>query len=265
MGRIDGNVGTGAVSDLPSQITALKGQLDALLNTSSAAATLGELQRWYATELTYTSNAIEGNTITRQETAVILEHGVTVPGKPLKDHNEIVGHYAAVEYVQQLAADTALMFTEEHIKTIHKILMERVWPAEAGHYSQHQRRIAGSAVVFPSAIKIPREMASFADWLQQSHSCAAHETAIEAHFNLVRIHPFSDGNGRTARLLMNGLLWQAGYPPINIKPEHRLGYLQVLEQRSVDHSIKPYRQFMQARLLETLQDYVQFLTDGGRA
>ena len=112
---------------------------------------------------------------------------------------------------------------EDDVCRIRGIVLTKSNPAEAGIYSQHQRRIRGSPVIFPSPVKIPREMEAFGGWLERQPSSP--QAAFEAHFRLVSVHPFSDGNGRTARLLMNLLLLRAGYPPVVIGPEHRQPYI----------------------------------------
>ena len=126
---------------------------------------LAALDAWYDVELTYTSTAIEGNTLSRSETAIVLEKGITVAGKPLKDYLEAVDHFAAIRFVRALAVQ-GTPIGEDAICRIHAIVLAKSDPEAAGTYSQFQRRIAGSAVVFPSPVKIPREMAALGRWLE---------------------------------------------------------------------------------------------------
>jgi len=194
---------------LLAAIRAKKAQLDQLRPVSGAA--LRHLQKYYDIELTYTSNAIEGNTLTHRETAEVIEHGITVGGKKLKDHLEAADHYEAVLWMRELAAQSVPV-GESVVRELHRRIVARSEPAIAGIYAPHRRRIAGSPVVFPNPLKIPELMQEFGLWLQ--HTPATPEAAFEAHFRLTAIHPFSDGNGRTARLLTNLLLIRGGFVPV---------------------------------------------------
>lgn len=216
--------------------------------------TLQALRRDFDIRLTYTSNAIEGNTLTLRETALILRDRVTVGGKPLKDLFEAVDHFDALQFVHELVAG-AQPVGEAEVCRIHALVMANSAPTVAGIYSQHQRRIVGSRVIFPNPVKIPRLMEELGAWL--SDQPATPQTAFEAHFRLVAIHPFSDGNGRTARLLMNLALMRGGWPPVEIGPEQREAYLDVLERRSVTEDGQPYETFMFGRLDAALDEYLE--------
>lgn len=231
-----------------------KARLDQLRPFSQEA--LAELEAWYDVELTYTSNAIEGNTLTRQETALVLEKGLTVRGKPLKDHQEAVDHLDAMKFVRGLVAQDRAI-TEADVRDIHRLVVGSTLKSEAGSYSQHRRRIAGSMVVFPNPAKVPALMAEFGSWLTQSQPSP--ETALQAHLHLVSIHPFSDGNGRTARLLMNLILMKSGYPPLVIGPDDRLDYLESIEKHQLGENSADYEAFMLRRLDASLDDYLKFL------
>lgn len=217
---------------------------------------LEALAAWYDVELTYSSNAIEGNTLTRSETAIVLEKGITIGGKPLKDHLEALGHRDALHLVRALAASGETV-REIDIREIHRFIQTRVDPEEAGRYSRHQRVIAGSPLMLPSPFEIPALMGDFAAWL--GAALRAPESAFEAHARLVAIHPFSDGNGRTARLLMNLLLIQAGYPPVVIGPEHRAPYIDALQALQLRGDPQPYRRFMTERLAASLDHHLAML------
>ena len=218
--------------------------------------TLAALADWYDVELTFSSNAIEGNTLTRSETALVLEKGITIGGKPLKDHLEAIGHRDALHFVRTLAA-AGEPVREVDIREIHRLIMARIDPEEAGRYSAHQRMIAGSPLVLPMPAAIPALMGEFTAWLVGSP--AQPETAFTAHARLVAIHPFSDGNGRTARLLMNLLLIQAGYPPLIIAPEHRAAYIDALQAMQLGDDPAPYRDFMTERLAASLDHHLAML------
>lgn len=236
------------------RIATKKAELDALRPLPPQA--IAQLEAWYDVELTYTSNAIEGNTLTRQETALVLEKGLTVRGKPLKDHQEAVDHLEALRFVRGLVAQERKV-GEGDVQEIHRLVVGSTLKDEAGIYSQHRRRIAGSTVVFPNPAKVPELMREFGEWLSETEPSA--ENAIEAHLRLVTIHPFSDGNGRTARLLMNLLLFKQGYPPIVIRPEDRLDYLNVIEKSQLDKGDADYQALMIGRFEASLDDYFGFL------
>jgi Fic family protein len=236
------------------RISVLKRRLDALRPLSKGA--LESLEAWYEVELTYTSNALEGNTLTRQETALVLGQGITVRGKPLKDHLEAIDHQDAWRFVRELAQRGAPI-VEYDIRQIHALVLGRSDRDEAGRYSQRQRMITGSLAVLPSPAEVPALMGDFARWLAAAPANPA--TADEAHYRLVAIHPFTDGNGRTARLLMNLILLQAGYPPVVIPPEQRPDYVDALETRHVGGDTAPWQTFMEARLIESLERYLEIL------
>lgn len=234
-----------------------KARLDRLRPLSPKS--LDALATWYDVELTYTSNAIEGNTLSRSETAIVLEKGITIGGKPLKHHLEALGHRDALGFARTLAT-AGEKVRETDIREIHRLIISRIDPEEAGRYSTHQRAIAGSALVLPSPAEIPPLMGDFAAWLATAP--AGPETAFEAHARLVAIHPFSDGNGCTARLLMNLLLMQAGYPPVVIGPENRVAYIDALQGLQLKGDPEPYRRFMVERLEASLDHHLQMLERG---
>lgn len=141
-----------------------------------------------------------------------------------------------------------------------KALLVRLRPVSASAYSLHVRRMAGSRVIFPNPLKIPVLMDNLGDWLE--HGPLIPATAFDAHFRLTAFHPFSDGNGRTARLLMNLLLIRQGYPPLAVRPEDRKTYLDTLECASLQDDIQPFQVFMHQRLDDTLDEYLSALQQG---
>jgi Fic family protein len=238
------------------EIEQKKARLDRLRPLSGGA--LAQLQKYYDIELTYTSNAIEGNTLTHRETAEVIEHGVTVSGKSLRDHLEAVDHYEAVQWMRDLAARTVPL-DETTVCELHRRIVARSQPAIAGIYSSLPRRIAGSPVIFPSPLKIPELMAELGAWL--SSAPPTPEAAFEGHFRLTAIHPFGDGNGRTARLLMNLMLIRGGYPPVAVRPEDRKLYLDALEHASLADDLQRFQSFMHERLDATLGEYLTALEE----
>jgi Fic family protein len=241
---------------LVASVEQMKAELDRLRPLSASA--LAQLQKHYDVELTYTSNAIEGNSLTLLETAEVIEHGITVGGKSLRDHLEAVDHYEALLWMRELASKTTPV-DERVVCELHRRIVARSQPEIAGIYSHNPRRIAGSPVVFPNPAKIPQLMEEFGAWLKAAPSAPA--SAFDAHFRLVSIHPFADGNGRAARLLMNLMLIRGGYPPVAVRPEDRKAYLDSLERASLAEDLTPYRLLMHERLGATLGEYLSALRE----
>nr|MBC8504791.1 Fic family protein [Chloroflexota bacterium] len=181
-------------------------------------------------EWIYNSNAIEGSTLTLQETRLILETGLTIGGKNLREHFEVLNHREAIAYVEDLLGQTTEI-TPHHVCQIHKLVLSQIDDENAGQYRKTAVRIAGAIHTPPDAWEIPQLMMDWGDWLaQESETRHPVILAALAHHRLVSIHPFEDGNGRTARLVMNLLLMQAGFPPTVIERVHRKQYYRVLAQ-----------------------------------
>jgi len=200
---------------------------------------INNLNEWYKIELTYTSNALEGNTLTSSETALVVEKGITVGGKTLQEHLEAINHAFAFDYILELAQSNRQDITVHTILMIHQLILKKIDDKNAGKFRTINVRIKGSDVVFPHAIKVPELMDEFIHWL---HTVDKHPVLIacEAHFKFVSIHPFADGNGRTARLLMNLLLLQTGYPVAVIRPELRKEYIDALEHGQKTGDLEPF-------------------------
>ena len=145
------------------------------------------------------------------------------------------------------------------MRELHRRIVFRSQPEIGGIYSTLPRRIAGSPVIFPNAVKIPGLMKEYGEWLTRAEPTPA--ASFDAHFRLVAIHPFADGNGRTARLLMNLLLLREGYPPVAVRPEDRKTYLDALEHASMREDMKPFQRFMHQRLDATLGEYLSVLQE----
>lgn len=221
--------GVDRLSSTLAEVDTKKARLDALRPLPREF--LNSIEEWYDVELTYTSNAIEGNSLTRIETAIVLEKGLTVSGKPLKDHLEATNHRDALHLVRDLARPESRSVSEADICDIHRLVLRAIDDDNAGRYRQRQVFITGSNLELPLPREVPGHMQQLARWLDETadpnvqHPVAR---AAEAHYRLVRIHPFVDGNGRTARLLMNLLLIRAGYPPAVVDPTERREYIDTL-------------------------------------
>lgn len=214
---------------------------------------------WYRVELTYTSNAIEGNTLTREETALVIEKDLTVQGKKIVEHLEAKNHAKAVEMVRDLAHQKPKRedIEENDILRLHALILVGIDERNAGRYRSVPVRVAGSQAVFPNPMKVSELMAEFSAWLHQGNNDHPVTIAVDAHFKLVSIHPFIDGNGRIARLLMNLLLLQEGYPPVIIKPEHRLSYIQALEKAQTQGIMDEYYRMMYEATRASLEEYLR--------
>ncbi|MEW5989459.1 MAG: Fic family protein [Chloroflexota bacterium] len=205
-----------------------KTQLDA--RRPLPAAALRRLREQLALEWTYNTNAIEGSTLTLQETCFIVETGLTIGGKSLREHLEVTNHYKAIDYIETLAEgeEPVMPF---HVRQIHKLVLAGIDDENAGQYRTLPVRIGGAAHQPPEAWEVPHRMQRWGDWLGEA-AVNLHPVALSAlaHHRLVAIHPFVDGNGRTARLVMNLLLLRHGYPPAIIARVSRRQYYRVLAQ-----------------------------------
>lgn len=217
---------------------------------------LKNLEEWYRVELTYTSNAIEGNTLTRQETALIVEKGITVEGKSFVEHQEAINHAEAFTFIQRLAEQKKHNEIRLHdILDIHKMILQKIDDHGAGKLRNTPVRISGSTTVLPNPLKVPELMEEFIHWLQTTTDNAV-QVAADAHYKLVSIHPFVDGNGRTARLLMNFVLMQAGFPPAIIKKEERNRYLTALEAGQTKDNLSAYYELIYDAVDRSLDIYL---------
>ncbi len=209
---------------LLTRIENKKKQLDGLRPLPTTAG--ARLRDQSLVEWIYNSNAIEGSTITLQETHLILETGLTVGGKSLREHFEVINHRDAIDYIETLVASTEPI-TPFHVRQIHKLVLSRIDDENAGRYRETQVRIAGAAFTPPESWLVPNLMTEWGEWLlAEEKSNHPIELAALAHHRLVAIHPFIDGNGRTARLVMNLILMRAGYPPTVIQRINRRQYYQ---------------------------------------
>lgn len=218
------------------------------------------LDEWYRVELTYTSNAIEGNTLSRLETALVIEKGITIEGKTIKEHLEAINHAQAFEFIKEkLINKKREEITENDILDIHRIILGKIDDNNAGRYRNVRVRIAGSNVVLPNAAKIPTLMRNFVSWLHSVNNDHPAKIAASAHYKLVTIHPFIDGNGRTARLFMNLLLMQIGYPPAVIRKEDRKRYLESIEKSQLGESLDDFYHLIYEAVDRSLNIYLEAL------
>lgn len=181
-------------------------------------------------EMTYNSNAIEGNSLTLRETALVLQEGVTIKGKPLKDHLEAKDHQEALDFLFSLVSESRSTISERLIRELHQLVVRETERESAGRYRTGSVVIAGADFTPPDAHEVPQKMEELLHWMKTRRS-ALHpvEFASLVHHKLTAIHPFFDGNGRTARLTMNLLLMRHGYPLSIILKHDRRKYYRMLQ------------------------------------
>ncbi len=194
------------------------------------SAAVRRLNEQLTIEWIYNSNAIEGSALTLRETQLILEQGITIGGKSLREHFEVINHREAIRLVESLAAKQEPV-TAFHVRQLHALVLAKIDDENAGQYRNVPVRIVGATHEPPPAWDIPTQMNDWAAWVQaQEGGMETVALAAMAHHKLVAIHPFIDGNGRTARLIMNLILMRAGYPPAIIARANRRQYYRVLAQ-----------------------------------
>lgn len=201
-----------------------------------------EFHKWLKTELAYTSNAIEGNTLTRKETQLVIEENLTSSSKLLRNYIEAVNHAKAFNKIIELLENNYNL-DERTILDIHRIILIGLDDINAGFYRNCRVRISGSNAILPNPLKVPDLMTEFYTWLSKDIENEP-ITAIIAHLKFVSIYPFTDGNGRTARLLMNALLLKYGYAPIIVRPTDRKKYLSAIENYQTKSDEETYTKFM---------------------
>jgi Fic family protein len=218
-------------------------------------AYLRQINQFFKIETTYSSNAIEGNTYTLEETKVILEDGITIGGHPIREFYEVEGHGKAYDYMFSLIQKRNL--TEEDILYCHRLFSKNIPDfISPGEYRKIEVLISGSKKVLPKAEDVPVKMREFIEWTNKERD-NLHPVmfAAEAHRRLVNIHPFTDGNGRISRLVMNTFLYQDKLFPVSIPVLRRMDYYNVLERNdSNDFGV-----YIAELELQTLNDLMRFL------
>lgn len=219
-----------------------------------------KLQERLHTEMAYNSNAIEGNSLTLRETFLIIHEGITIKGKPLKDHLEAKDHDAALNYLYELVAEgEQAVITDRLIRTLHQLVTYATEREFSGKYRNSNVFIAGAHHIPPDALLVPEKMQQLLSWLYEGHGLHVIEKAAILHHRLVNIHPFFDGNGRTARLIMNVLLMQNGYPLTIILKNDRKKYYRLLAEADKGN-VAPLTLFVAQAVERTLDIYLKVLT-----
>lgn len=209
-------------------------------------------------EWIYNSNAIEGNTLTLAQTKVVLE-GITIGGKSLREHLEVINHKEAIEYIEQIVKNKQEL-SEWQIKNIHAIVLKGIDDKNAGVYRKENVFISGAKHIPPDYLLVPEQMQEFIEWYKNEGS-KLHPVirAAKVHADFVKIHPFVDGNGRTARLLMNFELLKNGYPIAVIEKSERYKYYEALDMAHTTNDYEKFFKLIAKSIEKTLNYYVKLL------
>lgn len=219
---------------------------------------LKQLRDYYRVGLTWTSNAIEGNTLTESETKVVLEDGITIGGKPLKDIYEAVGHGEAYDYMFSLIRNASISI--EDIQHMHRLFYQKIDPSNAGQWRKQSVIVSGSDYVFPAAEDIESEMRGLSDWIEQNRQTMHPvEFAAMLHLKFVTVHPFVDGNGRTARLIMNLALIQKEYQPVIVPMIYKQEYNANIRMYQNKGDAKPFVDFIAEQEFEAEKEIMRLL------
>ena len=238
------------------EIDTLKTKLDSFRQFDSYRIT-------QALELEYTfeSNRIEGNTMTLRETDLVINEGLTISGKSMREHLEVINHQEAIAYIKDLMQRNSSI-KEREVLSIHNLILRGIHPEDAGRYRKVQVMIQGSSYMPPQPFLIAKEMEDFFIWYETNKSILHPIVlAAEIHERLVTIHPFIDGNGRTSRLVMNLVLLQHGYIIANIKGDYdtRMQYYQTLETAQTKNNKEDFLLFIAQIEKESLERYLNII------
>lgn len=241
--------------DYFEEVDSLKRKLDS--KRPIPKETLKSLRESINLEWTYNSNGIEGNTLTLRETQVVLE-GITVGGKSIKEHLEAINHEKAILFLDDLVKDNEPI-SEWNIKNIHQLILKDIDNENAGRYRKENVTIKGATHIPPDYLKVPELMEKL---ILTYNTWNVYHPIIQAallHGELVKIHPFVDGNGRTSRLLMNLDLMNSGYNPVIIKKESRLKYYEALDKAHTTGNYTDFVKLVTKLEVEMLKKYLELL------
>jgi Fic family protein/DNA-binding Xre family transcriptional regulator len=213
-------------------------------------------------EYTFESNRIEGNTLTLRETDLVINEGLTISGKSMREHLEAINHVEAIAYIKQLM-ERNFSLNEREVLSIHNLILRGIIPEDAGRYRRVQVMIKGSSHNPPQPFIVPKEMEDYFIWYE-SNKNKLHPVilAAEMHERLVTIHPFIDGNGRTSRLVMNLILLQNGFVIANIKGDYdtRMKYYNSLETAQTKFNKEDFLLFVAQIEKECLERYIDIIS-----
>lgn len=227
--------------------------------------TVTKLRERFMLEMTYNSNAIEGNTLTLKETYLVISEGITIKGKSLKEHLEAKNHQEALEFIfEQVEHDSKHTISEHLIRELQSLVIGNIDRIIAGVYRDVEVAITASSHQPPLATEVPSHMSDLITWFRKEQGkLDPIELAAILHHKLVNIHPFADGNGRTARLLMNIILLQVGYPLVIILKNDRKKYYETLSQADSGY-MGPFITFIARAVERSLDLYLATITSKGK-
>jgi len=230
-----------------------------------SADLLKKLRERFEIEMAYNSNAIEGNTLTLKETFWVIQQGITVKGKPLKDHLEAKNHKEALDYLYELVEHEGQnTISETLIKNLHELIIQDIDKDIAGSYRNVDVFITGTKHKPPSALEVPQKMSGLVSWARKNYGkMNIVEFSAIFHHKFVHIHPFRDGNGRVGRLLMNIFLMKYGFPITIILNNDRKKYYRVLSEAD-DSNYIPLVNFVGQAVLRSLNIYLDVLTPASK-
>ncbi|MBC7695504.1 MAG: Fic family protein [Burkholderiales bacterium] len=241
------------------QIDKLKKKLDALWPLPKEQ--LKNLEEYFRIQYTYDSNRIEGNTLTLQETALVVDKGITISGKSVHEHLEAINHSEAVELITDLVQNKTDL-TEYILKQLHGLILRGINKTNAGKYRSVNVMISGSTHRPPEPFMLNNLMEEYF-MFYEAHKKTMHPVLLSAemHERLVTIHPFIDGNGRTSRLIMNLILMQHGFPITNISgdKQNRLSYYTSLEKAQVDNDKNKFYDFVSDAVFYSLKEFLKIV------
>lgn len=219
---------------------------------------LRQIKEFFRSEMVWSSNALEGNTMTLDETRILLEDGVTVGGHPLRELHETLGGARAYDYMFSLIQSTYL--NESIVKTFHELFARDIPDILPGHYRDRDLIITGARHMPPKYQDVPRLMNEFFTWYGNEKS-KLHPVvlAAEVHIRFVGIHPFADGNGRVSRLLTNTVLLQHRYLPMAVPQVRKREYKNDLDIAHSEGNHRPFTEFIAEMTLMTHRDYMRML------
>ena len=254
------------VPNLSNELKELLKQADELRErwTSKRPLDVSHLERlrdYFDVEYTFESNRIEGNTLTLQETALVINEGLTIGGKSVREHLEAINHAEAIKLVHEFVSNKELI-TKRTVLDIHRLILKGIDDRNAGVYRNVPVRISGSDVELPQPYRLDQLMEDYFEfYLIQRERMHPILLAAEMHERLVSIHPFIDGNGRTSRLVMNLILIQNGYPRVNIKGEtaSRLEYFRALQTMQQDADPLPFYSLVAREAIRSLESHLEWV------
>ncbi|MEY4963911.1 MAG: hypothetical protein RLZZ323_1230 [Bacteroidota bacterium] len=244
------------LASILTQIDELKAKLDQYRQFDSY-----RISQALELEYTFESNRIEGNTMTLRETDLVINEGLTISGKSMREHLEAINHQEAIAFIKDLMnKNTSLI--ERDVLSIHNLILRGIHPEDAGRYRKVQVMIKGSTHMPPQPFLVAKEMEDYFIWYETNKN-KLHPIvlAAEMHERLVTIHPFIDGNGRTSRLVMNLILLQHGYVIANIKGDYdnRMRYYQALETAQTKNDKEDFLLFVAQIEKESLERYLDII------